>query len=52
MHQKKHSAGKALIIVLIVIAVLLAAAIAAYFIWEQAPLRAEEKNAARPAPRR
>lgn len=47
MHQKKHSAGKALIIALIVIAVLLAAAIAAYFIWEQAPLRAEEKNAAR-----
>ncbi len=49
MKQKKHSAGKTLITVLIVIAVLLAAAVAAYFIWEQAPLRAEEKAAAQRA---
>lgn len=46
MHKKKHGAGKVLIIILAVIALLLAAAIAAYFIWEQAPLRAEEKSAA------
>ena len=46
MHQKKHGAGKAFIIILIVIALLLAAGIAAYFLWEQAPLRAEEKSAA------
>lgn len=46
MHRKKHGAVKALVIILIVIAVLLAAAVAAYFIWEQAPLRADEKPAA------